>query len=127
TYLAVLGFFALGLMSKPMLVTLPFVLLLLDFWPLGRLKNVGSLIPLVREKIPLIILTGISSVVTFFMQRAGGALFDLYSISIPTRIANAFVAYFVYLWRLLWPAKLAVLYPVRYTVNDWWWVAALGL
>jgi Flp pilus assembly protein TadD len=128
-YFTVLGFFALGLMSKPMLVTLPFVLFLLDFWPLRRftrrdLSKVGALI---REKIPLVILAGISSLITFFVQKAGGAVAGLEIVPITARTANAFIAYFSYLSRMLWPAKLVALYPVQATVQDWWWAAALAL
>ena len=107
-YLPVLLFFILGLMSKPMIVTLPFVLLLLDFWPLGRIR---SIFHLVWEKIPLFILSTASSVVTLFVQQSGGTLgsLDVYSLSV--RIANALVSYVSYLIKMMWPFHLAVFYP----------------
>lgn len=123
-------FFALGLMSKPMLVTLPFVLLLLDYWPLRRVPGVPpplltsarqaegrvtgganrSSIPwLILEKVPFFILSVVSSVITFFAQKHGGAVST--SISLGARIANALVSYGRYLGKFLWPQTLSVLYP----------------
>ena len=129
TYSVVLGLFALGLMAKPMLVTLPFVLLLLDFWPLGRFtpKDLSSVPPLIREKIPLMILAGISGLVTFFVQRAGDSVTGADTIPIPARIANGFINYFSYIRRMLWPGGLAAIYPVHFTVLNWWWAAAFAL
>lgn len=106
--------FALGLMSKPMLVTLPFVLLLLDYWPLGRIREEGSnvggqLFKLTAEKIPLIVLSAVSSVVTFVAQR--GAVGETEQLSILARINNAVVSYVVYIGQMLWPIRLAVFYP----------------
>ena len=128
-YLAVLGSFALGLMAKPMLVTLPFVLLLLDFWPLGRLtfRKPSGLPHLIREKIPFLLLAAISSVVTLLVQQRGGAIVDMGTIPVASRVANAFIAYFTYLGRMIWPAHLAVLYPAEPVVWHWWWAAALGV
>ncbi len=105
---------ALGLMSKPMLVTLPFVLLLLDYWPLGRFEthrsNTGRrLLQLVLEKIPLIALSAVSSIVTFLAQR--GAIGWTEQLPVSARISNALVAYVVYLRQMFWPAGLAVFYP----------------
>ena len=113
-YLIVVLVVALGLMSKPMLVTLPFVLLLLDYWPLGRIKRQGSdatrhLLQVVTEKIPLIALAAVSSVVTFLAQR--GAIGWTEQLPMPARINNAIVTYVVYIWQMLWPVKLAVFYP----------------
>ncbi len=114
-YLLALVMFALSLMSKPMLVTLPFLLLLLDFWPLARLRppllNPKSWMPLVLEKIPFFLLSGISSVVTFLVQRAGGATVSTTEFSPGARLANVLVAYVRYLGKLFWPADLAVFYP----------------
>src|SRR5438132_4038286 len=126
-YLLMTLLFVLGLMAKPMLVTLPFILLLLDFWPLRRftLREASNLPQLLREKIPLLILTILSSIVTFVAQRAGGSVVD--AIPIATRVSNAFVAYFAYLQRMLWPTRLAILYPAVLTTRDWWWLAALGV
>jgi tetratricopeptide (TPR) repeat protein len=125
-YVSVLGFFALSLMSKPMMVTLPFVLLLLDFWPLHRftLQDTSRLPRLILEKIPLLILTGISSLVTFFVQKAAGAVVD---IPAATRFTNGLISYFSYLQRLFWPVGLSAYYPIRNGVQSWWWPAALGL
>jgi tetratricopeptide (TPR) repeat protein len=107
--------FALGLMSKPMLVTLPFVLLLLDVWPLGRMdrsRNQRSVaMTLVREKLPLFALAIASSVVTFFVQRAGGAVARLDALPFSLRVANALVSYVAYIGKMLWPTKLAAFYP----------------
>jgi tetratricopeptide (TPR) repeat protein len=116
----------LGLMAKPMLVTLPFVLLLLDVWPLQRLrfaKNGGqpledrqgfgfqALWHLIYEKIPLFLLAGFSSTITFWAQRSGGALDPLSSLSLKIRTANAFVSYVSYILKAVWPTRLIVFYP----------------
>jgi tetratricopeptide (TPR) repeat protein len=114
----------LGLMAKPMLVTLPFVLLLLDFWPLERWGQNGArrgAARLVLEKLPLFALVGLSSVVTFLVQRAGGAVEN---VPFAVRLANAVVAYVVYVQRTLWPASLAVMYPFPADGVGWW--PALG-
>jgi Tfp pilus assembly protein PilF len=113
-YLTVTLAVALGLMSKPMLVTLPFVLLLLDYWPLGRLKlkrsTTGSQsVQLVLEKTPLIALSAVSSVVTFLAQR--GAIGWTEQLPVSERISNAMVAYVIYIRQMFWPAGLAVFYP----------------
>jgi protein O-mannosyl-transferase len=105
---------ALGLMSKPMLVTLPFVLLLLDYWPLGRFqasraRGGRQLSQLIAEKIPLIALSAVSSIVTFLAQR--GAIGWTEQLPVSPRISNAIVTYVVYIWQMFWPAKLAVFYP----------------
>jgi len=115
-YLFVAVVFAFGLMSKPMLVTLPFVLLLLDYWPLGRIRGQNSdvsghenLVMLVVEKIPLVGLSAVSSVVTFLAQR--GAVGWTEQLPVLARINNTVVTYVVYMWQMLWPVKLAVFYP----------------
>jgi Tfp pilus assembly protein PilF len=127
TYFAMIGSFALSLMAKPMLVTLPFVLLLLDYWPLRRftLREASNFRELVREKIPLLAMTLISSFVTYLAQKKGGSVVG--TIPVATRAANASVAYFDYLQRMFWPTKLAVLYPAVLTAREGWWLAALGL
>ncbi|MBI3939993.1 MAG: tetratricopeptide repeat protein [Acidobacteria bacterium] len=110
---------ALGLMSKPMLVTLPFVLLLLDYWPLRRLAaengkraNPGAAARrLILEKLPFFALALASSVVTFFAQRAGGAVDSLDHLPLPARISNALESYVRYIAMMVWPDNLAVLYP----------------
>ena len=113
-YLIVAIVFALGLMSKPMLVTLPFVLLLLDYWPLGRFdahrSNTGrQVLQLIMGKIPLITLSAVSSLITFLAQR--GAIGWTEQLPMSERITNAFVAYVVYIRQMFWPTELAVFYP----------------
>jgi len=112
-YLITLVLFALGLLAKPMLVTVPFVLLLLDFWPLNRLLNSKrSIRNLFLEKLPFVFLSAVSSVVTFIAQQRGGAMSDIYLVSFRERIANAIVSYLDYIGKMIWPARLAVLYPL---------------
>ena len=130
-YLPVLLFFSLGLLSKPMVVTLPFVLLLLDFWPLGRMQfhqagtdsrpldSKVSVFRLFWEKIPLFALAAISIVVTFAAQQQGGALKSLESFPLTTRIANALIAYVSYIGKMIWPHNLAVYYPYSESVPMW--------
>jgi len=106
--------FALGLMSKPMLVTLPFVMLLLDYWPLNRMSGVsspasGSRLALVVEKLPFFALSAASCVLTFLVQKKGGAVSE--ALPISERIANAVVSYVRYLRKTFWPDDLSVLYP----------------
>ncbi len=113
-YLLVALFFACGLMSKPMLVTLPFVLLLLDYWPLGRLggqqSEVGSrLRRLIAEKVPLFALSACSCIATLFAQKQSPGAID--QLPFLWRLNNTFVSYITYIWQMLWPARLAVFYP----------------
>jgi protein O-mannosyl-transferase len=113
-YLLVALLFAFGLMSKPMLVTLPFVLLLLDYWPLGRIgaqkSKVGSrLRRLTTEKIPLFALSALSCITTLFVQRQSPSAID--QLPFVWRLNNTFVSYVTYIWQMLWPARLAVFYP----------------
>jgi protein O-mannosyl-transferase len=126
-YLLSLTFFALGLMSKPMLVTLPFVLLLLDYWPLRRLQlsTLNSQLSTVFEKLPFFALSAVSCVVTFVVQQASGA--TQAPPPLDARLANALVACARYLGKTLWPANLAVFYP--YTPFDLgsWQVVGAGL
>ena len=141
-YWAVLLFFALGLMAKPMLVTLPFVLLLLDFWPLGRMglgpnpadgwalsrDGWATTVRLVWEKLPLLALTVMSSIVTLVVHRRGGAVISLGATPLNLRVANALVSYVAYIGQMLWPARLAVLYPYAQSLPGWWTAGAfLGL
>ncbi|HJT82225.1 MAG TPA: tetratricopeptide repeat protein [Chthoniobacterales bacterium] len=100
--------FALGLMAKPMLVTVPVVLLLLDFWPLGRTSRT-ALPRLILEKLPLAVLAGVSSVATLIAQK--GALESFQQASLMSRIINAAVSAMIYLRQFVWPAGLAVFYP----------------
>ncbi|MBI4454448.1 MAG: tetratricopeptide repeat protein [Acidobacteria bacterium] len=129
-YLLVLLPFILGLMAKPMLVTLPFVLLLLDYWPLRRVKwhslrSQGS--RLAREKLPFFALTVASSAVTFWAQRAGGAVQTLQGLALPSRIANAAVSYAEYIEKMVWPRNLAVFYPHPETIATGKTIAAFLL
>lgn len=134
SYLPVVCFLGLGLMAKSMLVTLPFVMLLLDYWPLGRLDlrrnkqdNVSStsLISLIREKAPLFLLTVIASVITLSAQQKAGAVWSSAGAPITARVANALVSYVTYLGKTIWPAQLAIYYPLRSLPG--WQVAMAGL
>ncbi|MCK4752078.1 MAG: tetratricopeptide repeat protein [Planctomycetes bacterium] len=118
-------FLALGLMAKPILVTLPFVLLLLDYWPLQRTQwnNRGEIIRLIVEKIPLFVLTAVSAIVTFIGEAVTpGELFPLSS-----RISNAVVSYLSYIGKMFWPVRLAVFYPHRIGTLSTWQVVAAAL
>ena len=106
-YLLVAFVFACGLMSKPMLVTLPFVLLLLDYWPLDRMK--GRVWKRVLEKIPFIALSAVSSIATLVAQKSAVGYTE--ELPILERINNAVVSYVLYIWQMLWPVNLAVFYP----------------
>jgi len=115
-YFTIIAAFALGLMAKPMLVTLPFVLLLFDYWPLERLQLAPvdggkSVAELVREKIPLFALSAVSCGVTFFAQKTGGAVSPLRVFSFTTRFTNAVVSYTAYIAKMLYPFNLAIYYP----------------
>ncbi len=117
-YLLALVCFALGLMAKPMLVTLPFVLLLLDYWPLQRLSTLNpqpsTLRRLALEKWPFFLLTAGACIVTYLAQsqRGGSAVVSIEHISMPYRLGNALTSYGRYLLKALWPADLAVFYPM---------------
>ena len=117
-YLAVCLLLTLGLMAKPMLVTLPFVLLLLDYWPLGRFRperppgaSIPSALCLIREKIPLFIITAVFSLTAFLVQKSGGGISSLERYSFVDRINNAIISYAACIWKMVWPHKLAVFYP----------------
>ena len=125
-YGLVAGFLGLGLMAKPMLVTAPFVLLLLDCWPLGRFGKVGVL-RLVGEKVPLFLMVAASSVVTFVAQHREGATSLTYEVPFGVRVENALVSYVAYLGKTLWPVRLAVFYPYRSEVATVEWAGALFL
>jgi Tfp pilus assembly protein PilF len=111
-YLWVVLSFVCGLLSKPMAVTFPFVLLLLDWWPLGRAAGgKASWIRLVWEKTPLFLLSAAGSVITFLVQRKDHAVVPLSAISLDDRLANAVMSYAAYLGKTLWPAGLSIFYP----------------
>jgi tetratricopeptide (TPR) repeat protein len=102
--------FGLGLLAKPMLVTLPVTLVLLDWWPLARRDR--GFVGLVLEKIPLLVLSAAASAVTLFTQGSAGAVPALASIDLGARVANALTNYLLYLGTILWPWPLAVFYPL---------------
>jgi Tfp pilus assembly protein PilF len=167
-YLLALFFFALGLMAKPMLVTLPFVLLLLDYWPLRRftigessvdentqpersLKRNSKkkerrrsaikaehvyktekqtrqwplMVQIILEKVPFLVLSLASCIVTYVAQQKGGAVGSLRIFPLPARIANALISYCGYIGKIIWPADLAVLYPHPGILPTWEVVAAV--
>jgi tetratricopeptide (TPR) repeat protein len=103
--------FGIGLLAKPMLVTLPFVLLLLDIWPLKRIETARDSGHLFAEKIPLFVLAAASSVVTFLAQTSSGAVLGLETYPIGSRILNSVVAYVKYVFVMFYPADLGVWYP----------------
>ncbi len=134
-YMLALGVFTLGLMAKPMLVTLPIVLLLIDYWPLRRLHAVGSkpegrssaALRLVLEKVPFFLLTGASCVITFIVQQQGGAVQGTEVTPLGVRLANAAVSYVAYLAKMVWPTKLACLYPHPVASIPTWQVIGYAL
>jgi tetratricopeptide (TPR) repeat protein len=143
-YVPVFLLLGLGLMAKPMLVTLPFVLLLLDFWPLerfhpwkrmtaaatesvpdegkGRQGTTG--LRLILEKLPLFGLVAASSAVTFVAQKEGGAMRLTDVVPVGDRISNALVSYVVYIGKMLWPTRLAVFYPYNEALPWTLWMSA---
>jgi tetratricopeptide (TPR) repeat protein len=128
-YFLILFCFVLGLMAKPMLVTLPFVLLLMDYWPLGRMK-LGQTIPandfnteekslssLVLEKVPLFVLTFFSCIITYIAQNKSHAIVSFQNISLTQRICNAVNSYAGYLEKTFWFQNLGVFYPYPASFN----------
>jgi len=135
-YLLVFLLFTLGLMAKPMLITLPFVLLLLDYWPLGRLQmprsntDIGTsapILPLILEKAPLFTLSVVSCIITFFAEKNIGALPSLESFPIKIRIANALISYVTYMEKMILPHDLAVFYPHPGNALSLWYAGGFGL
>lgn len=134
TYLPVMGLFAAALMSKPMVVTLPFVLFFLDYWPLWRFpQSFDAKLPpdgawketsltIVLEKLPLFVLAGISTTMTIMAQKSAGAI--KYTASFTENIVNALVSYGTYLFKMVWPGDMVVLYP--YVVQPIWKAIAAG-
>jgi tetratricopeptide (TPR) repeat protein len=134
-YAASVLFFLCGLLAKPMLVTLPFLLLLLDYWLLRRagqtagsqLKGI-SWLKLSLEKTPFFLLSAASCLVTLWAQKSGGAMVPVESLPVADRIANAVFSYYWYAEKLLWPTRLAVYYPYIAPPKDWrFWLALTGL
>lgn len=114
-YLPVVAWFGLGLMAKPMVVTMPFVLLLLDFWPLRRPLDIG----LLREKIPLFALSALASAATYLVQGHSGAVGALAALPFAQRAENALLAYCIYIGKTFWPSGLAVFYPYPAVLPLW--------
>jgi Flp pilus assembly protein TadD len=133
-YLAVSALFAMALIAKPMVITFPFVLMLLDFWPLGRVAQLSasaalktsrtSLSRLVLEKLPWFAMSAVSAIITIEAQQAGGAMRSELQFELGVRLANAIYAYAMYLWKMIWPARLAPLYPHPGNSLAMWRVAA---
>ena len=146
-YLLLILVFALAAMTKPIVVTLPFALLLLDYWPLGRLRlrrqsqEAGASEPqlvqagpqeppalcLLAEKIPLFIISAVLSVITFIVSQRGGVVSGLGNVPLKFRFANAFVSYVTYIRKMIWPSKLAVFYPHPFDKLPTWQVVASAL
>jgi protein O-mannosyl-transferase len=146
-YSLVLLFFVLGLMAKPMLVTLPFVLLLLDYWPLQRFQKIKTdhkiqtevfeketlevrkpagpeykwslIYPLLWEKVPLFVLAILSSIVAYVAAQKVGTVASIEAIPVVVRIGNAFVSYIAYIGKMIWPSNLAVFYPHPGVLLPW--------
>jgi tetratricopeptide (TPR) repeat protein len=117
-YILVLLVFGLCIMTKPIVVTLPLVLLLLDYWPLERVRwgqSVGAASKsakwLIAEKIPLLAMSAFLSVMTFVSQKSGGAMSTTENMPLDYRIANTFLSYIKYIGKMIWPSKLAVYHP----------------
>jgi len=145
-YIIVILFFIMGLMSKPMVVTLPFVLILLDYWPLGRLGagipesvSIGrrderkfepkgaSIYYLIIEKAPLFILTLALCITTIIINKSSGAIVSFESIPLKFRIANTFISYVNYIWKMVWPRNLSVFYPHAINTIPMWTIAGSAL
>jgi len=130
-YLLSLLFFVMGLMSKPMTVTLPVVMLLLDYWPLHRYdipgpdRGLAKAVALVKEKIPFFIGSIVSAFLTLYAQHEGGAIRDLDFVSPAMRIENAVVSYVNYLGKTVWPHDLAVFYPLPSFIPLWQAIGSL--
>ena len=128
-YLSVMLIFLLGLMSKSMLVTLPFILLLLDYWPLGRFSggSRSTVSLLVLEKIPLFAASIVVGILTVFTEEKAGALKSLDYFPFFDRLGNAQISYVAYLGKMIWPANLAVFYPYPGALPLWKVAASLLL
>ncbi len=116
-YSILISCYCAGFMAKPMIITLPLTLLLLDFWPLRRWG--AGIYSLVREKILLFMLSGVMAVVTYLAQHQGGAVVSAIQIPLRARLQNVVVAYATYLGQFFWPARLAVFYPFNLDLSPW--------
>jgi tetratricopeptide (TPR) repeat protein len=137
-YMLALLFFILGLMAKPMLVSLPFLLLLLDYWPLERVEfhgrfhlqpsgGVAGIYFLVVEKLPFFVFTAASCIVTYYAQQSGGAVMPIDAHPMGIRVASAVVSYVAYIGKMFWPVNLAILYPLSDSFTVWQVGAAAAL
>jgi protein O-mannosyl-transferase len=136
-YILSLSFFVLGLMSKPMLVTLPIIMLLMDYWPYKRYQydkmeqmpwvHLDKTIPLIKEKLPFFVCSLLSGVITVYAQNIGGALKTLENVSIGFRIENALIAYVKYIYKTFWPLELAVFYPLPTAFPLWQIIGSVTL
>jgi tetratricopeptide (TPR) repeat protein len=126
-YIATLCFFILGLLSKPMLVSVPFVMLLMDYWPLKRLYPNGLNSPslsirirhLLIEKLPFLVLAIASCGITYYAQQSGNAMTELAASPLPERLSNAAISYVSYLEKTFWPVNLSVFYPYNMNIPIW--------
>lgn len=118
-YLLVIAAYVAGLLAKPMLVTMPFVLLLLDYWPLRRLDPTRPSRRVLLEKLPLLALAAAMSVITYRVQHMAGAVVSADVVPFDARLANAVVAYGTYLWKTVLPLNLAPFYPLHLPVPAW--------
>jgi protein O-mannosyl-transferase len=145
-YLLAILLFVLGLLAKPMLVTLPFVLLLLDYWPLerirgpdfaqgatpGRQRAEGASqkvlgVQLIVEKVPFLALAAVWSVITFLAQRGSGSVSDINTIPLAYRIANPLLSYARYIGKMFWPQNMSVFYPLDIVRIPIWQIALCAL
>jgi len=136
-YLATLACYAVALMTKPMVVTLPVVMLLVDWWPLERTRAGGDDArphrtpetwgPLLWEKVPFLLLSVASSAITIVAQDRGGSMVDLDSAPVALRLANAAMSYVRYIVGVFWPRDMAVLYPLPPSIPAWQFVGSLSI
>ena len=117
TFFFTLGCFLLALLSKPMAVTLPFVLLILDWYPFRRIQSLKTFWAAFIEKLPFLALTLISSIITVMAQRAGGAMEEMKSVSLPARLLVAVKSLIAYLWKMTLPSNLTPFYPYQGNIS----------